>query len=76
MQGQDECRAYLEDFPTPITFTADIKDIEGEGGLAYTRGDAKATYDDGSQATFTWMAIFRRQPGGSWKVARDIFVAP
>ncbi len=53
VSGRDECRAYLEDFPTPITFTADVKDIEGEGDLAYTRGDATATYDDDSQSQFT-----------------------
>ena len=76
VSGRDACRAYLADFPTPKTFTAKVRDVEGEGDLAYSRGDATATFDDGTETTFTWLAIVRRQRDGSWKMARDMWVTP
>lgn len=76
VSGLDACHEYLDDFPTPTSFTAEVKDVEGEGDLAYSSGNATAKFDDGSQTLFTWLAIMRRQPDGSWKMARDMWVAP
>ena len=74
--GPEACRAYLEEFPTPETFTTVVHDVEGTGDLAFSRGQATASFEDGSEATFTWMAVHRRQADGSWKMARDMWVMP
>ena len=71
--GPAACRTFLEEFPTPTTFTSDVKDVEGVGDLAYSRGQATAKFDDGNQATFIWLAVHRRQADGSWKMARDMW---
>lgn len=71
--GREACRAFLEDFPTPATFTSKIEDVEGNGDLAFARGSATATFDDGTDTTLTWLGIHRRQPDGSWRMARDIW---
>ncbi len=76
VSGQAACRAYLVDFPTPKTFTPDIQNIEGEGDIAYSQGQAHATFEDGDDVTFTWMSIVRKQGDGSWKMSRDMWVAP
>jgi ketosteroid isomerase-like protein len=76
VSGHEACRAYLEEFPTPATFTPSVQDVEGAGDLAFSRGQAAATFDDESGATFTWMAVHRRQPDGSRKMARDMWVLP
>ncbi len=70
--GLTACRTFLEEFPTPTTFTAEFDDVEGEGGLAFTRGRASAEFEDGT-TTFKWIAIHRRQSDGSWKMVRDIW---
>ncbi len=74
--GREACRAYLKDFPTPQTFTAEMRSLEGEGDLAYSQGQALASFEDGSNTTFNWLAIARRQDDGSWKMARDMWVSP
>ena len=73
LSGHAACRAFLEDFPTPATFVADVADADGDGDLGFTRGRAKATFDDGSQTTFSFVGIHRRQPDGSWRMVRDIW---
>lgn len=70
--GQAAGHAYMESFPTPTKFTAEFADIEGQGDLAFSRGSATATFDDG-ETTFKWLAIFRKQTDGSWKMVRDIW---
>ena len=72
LQGREACRAYLENFPTPTTFTNEFDDIDGEGNLAFSRGRASAEFEDGA-TTFKWVAIHRRQPDGTWKMVRDIW---
>ena len=72
LHGREACRAYLENFPTPSTFTAEFDDVEGEGDLAFSRGRASAEFEDGP-TTFKWLAIHRRQPDGTWKMVRDIW---
>lgn len=72
VEGRQACRAYLEDFPTPSAFTAEFDDVEGENDLAFSRGRATAQFDDGL-TTFRWLAIFRKQPDGSWKMVRDMW---
>ena len=69
--GHDACRAFLEEFPTPSTFTAEFDDVDGQGNLAFSRGNAAATFEDGTATTFKWLAIHRRQADGSWKMTRD-----
>ena len=76
VSGRDACLDYMKAFPTPTTFTAEVQDVEGQGDMAYSRGDATATFDDGNQTTFTFLAVHRRQGDGSWKMARDMWVAP
>ncbi len=70
--GKTACRAFLDDFPTPTTFTAEFDDVDGQGDLAFSRGHASAAFEDG-RTEFRWMAIHRRQPDGSWKMVRDIW---
>ncbi|HUF08740.1 MAG TPA: nuclear transport factor 2 family protein [Rhodothermales bacterium] len=72
VEGRRACRDYLEGFPTPSTFAAKFDDIEGGNDLAFSRGRATAEFDDGT-TTFRWLAIFRKQPDGSWKMVRDIW---
>ena len=72
INGKSACRTYLEEFPTPSTFTAEIDDVDGEGDLAFSRGSASAEFEDGT-TTFKWMAVHRRQSDGSWKMLRDIW---
>ena len=77
VSGQEACRAYLDDFPTPKTFTAEgIQNLEGVGDLAYWQGQAHAIFDDGEDTTFTFLAVARKQGDGSWKMARDMWVTP
>ena len=68
----EQCRAFLDDFPTPTTFTTEFDDVDGQGDLAFSRGHASAAFEDGT-TEFRWMAIHRRQPDGSWKMVRDIW---
>jgi uncharacterized protein (TIGR02246 family) len=71
--GREACRSFLEDFPKPTTFMAQIHDVEGDGSLAYSRGTATATLGDGSSTTLRWIAIHRRDSDGKWKMARDLW---
>jgi uncharacterized protein (TIGR02246 family) len=45
--GREACRSFLEEFPKPASFTAEIVDVEGDGNLAFTRGTATATLAGG-----------------------------
>ena len=54
-----------------------IEEIQVSGDWGFARGSYSLTvtategvdpFDDGK-----WMAVFRRQPDGSWKTARDIY---
>ena len=54
-----------------VSASAEIDDVEGESNLAFSRGSATATFEDGATTTFKWMAVHRRQSDGSWKMARD-----
>jgi len=67
-------RSYMDSFPTPTQFTVEINDVEGHGDLAFARGSATATFEDGG-ATLKWLAIYRKQSDGSWKMVRDIWNA-
>lgn len=71
--GKEGCRGFLKDFPVPEAFTSEIADVEGTGDLAFARGSATASFPDGATVTFTYVGIHRRQPDGSWKMARDIW---
>ncbi|MBI3046936.1 MAG: nuclear transport factor 2 family protein [Acidobacteria bacterium] len=71
--GRVACRRFLENFPTPKTFTAEIDDCEGQANLAFSRGSATAKFEDGTTTTFKWLGIHRRHLDGSWKIARDIW---
>jgi uncharacterized protein (TIGR02246 family) len=71
--GREACRSFLEDFPKPESFTAQVDDVEGDGNLASSRGTATATFADGSSTRLRWLAIFRRGTDGRWRLARDLW---
>ena len=73
VEGRDACRAFLDEFPQPETFVGNVIDVEGQGDLAFSRGEADAKFPDGSTASFKFMHIYRRQSDGSWKMARDMW---
>ena len=71
--GQAACRAWLEAFPRASEMTVGVQEVEGRADLAFSRGEAVGTMEDGTTSTFQFMAIHRKQPDGSWKMTRDIF---
>lgn len=73
--GRSACRTFLQDFPRPATVRTEVHEVEGQGSLAFSRGGMTAGFDDGTSATFKWVAVHRKQPDGSWKMARDMWSA-
>jgi len=72
--GRDEARAFLQEFPAmksqPIY---QYDEVDGNGDLAYARGTFTVTPMTGESMVLRAMLIFRRDSGGSWKVARDMW---
>jgi uncharacterized protein (TIGR02246 family) len=71
--GKSACRAFLEAFPTPTSFSAEVADADGDGDLAFTSGRVTGTFDDGTESTLSFVGIHRRQADGSWRMIRDIW---
>ncbi len=70
--GRAACKEFLDDFPQPTTFTANVEEIEGCGDLAFSRGHVTGMFEEG-ETTLKFMAIHRRQQDGSWKMTRDMW---
>lgn len=72
VSGRDAARLYLEEFPHMTDMQVQVEEVEGSGDLAFSRGTATATMQDGTRGVFKWLAIHRRTDGG-WKMSRDIW---
>jgi len=73
LSGKAACRAFLDAFPTPTSFTAEVADADGDGNLAFTSGRVTGTFDDGTESTLSFVGVHRRQADGSWRMIRDIW---
>lgn len=73
LHGKAACRAFLEEFPTPTSFAAEVSDAHGDGDLAFTSGRVTGTFDDGQSSTLSFVGVHRRQADGSWRMIRDIW---
>lgn len=71
--GSDSARGFLDGFPTPQSATHQYEEVEGSGDLAFARGTFTMTDENDASTTIRAMMIFRRDPSGSWKLARDIW---
>lgn len=74
VHGRDAVRRWLEAFPTIREFTGEVQRVEGGADLAYTHGTGHLVADaDGEtvEMDFKWLAVFRRQDDGSWKMVAD-----
>ncbi|MDX1395717.1 MAG: nuclear transport factor 2 family protein [Gemmatimonadota bacterium] len=73
VRGKAACRQFLEDFPTPSAFTAEVGDADGVADLGFTSGRVTGTFEDGTEQTMSFVAVHRRQADGSWRMIRDIW---
>ena len=71
--GRAACLAWLDGFPRATAFTVHVEEVQGGGDLAVSRGHAIGSMEDGTSATFKFMATFRKQSDGTWKMNRDIW---
>lgn len=78
VQGRSAIAHFLGQFPKITSFDISLKEVEGHGDLAYTRGTyevklvppgAKSPIKDSGK----FMEIRRKQADGSWLVQRDIW---
>lgn len=73
--GSAAARVFLDGFPTPQSATYQFEEVEGSGDLAFARGTFTLTDENDASTTIRAILIFRRDPSGSWKLARDIWHA-
>jgi ketosteroid isomerase-like protein len=73
ISGQTAAHAYLDAFPRLASMSVDVEEVEGSGPIAFSRGSARATLEDGTAVVFKWMEIHRKQADGTWKMARDLW---
>lgn len=76
--GPSAIRDHFASFPPINSFELQVEEIVGRGDLAYVRGSyslelAPAGAPEPIQDTGKFIEIRRRQPDGSWPLARDIF---
>lgn len=69
-------RAGLESFSVNIEMEAEETVVSGDWAFqwGFLRGEMRQR-DGGENVTMDWkfMYVYRRQPDGSWKIARDIY---
>ena len=65
-------RAYVEQYPTLITFRVDNIDLDGRVDLAYERGRYDLT-GEGFAQQGSHLTLWKKQADGSWKIYRDIW---
>ena len=75
---RDAIRDWYASFPPVTEVALPIVEIDGRGDIAYVRGTYKLTLViEGAPEPITDtgknLAIWRRQPDGSWKMAVDTF---
>jgi len=79
-EGRDEIADYLGDImdEMPATLEFDVQETQIQGNWALERIDVTLTTNDAAAgeegeiwARYLW--VLRRQPGGSWQIARVIY---
>ncbi len=77
LNGRAAIEAFLSSFPPFSDYQLEVAEILGDGDLAYERGSASMTLSASGPTSTKWrinyLIIWRRQPSGCWKVAREIF---
>jgi ketosteroid isomerase-like protein len=77
VQGRNAVRSWFNNFPPIKAFAATLEDAEGRGDLAEARGTFRLNLEPspGQQIEMTgkWVALYRKQPNGSWLCALDIW---
>jgi ketosteroid isomerase-like protein len=77
VQGKAAIQASDEAFPPYSNFQEQSLEIEGQGDLAYDRGTYSMTMTPAGVAPFEdrgkYLAIWRKQADGSWKISRVIY---
>ena len=76
VHGRPAIAAFLASFPTITTFTAEMVTVEGDGDLAYVHGTyhlEMSTPDGPMLDDGKYIEVWKRQAGGSWRIASDIF---
>jgi uncharacterized protein (TIGR02246 family) len=78
--GKGAIRAiWAAEFKDPaysLSWRAEEVVVASSGDLAYSRGSYDATYTPGEHAVRErgkYLAIWKKQPGGTWKVAVDMY---
>jgi len=76
--GRAAIQAWAEAFPPINEFKAAASEVGGSGDLAYVQGTFSMTISPpGAPAPVSdngrYIAIYRKQADGSWKVSRDIW---
>lgn len=69
LEGRAACKAFMDKFAKPGTFTVDTVELEGCGDLAFSLSYAKGSWRE-DETTLKILAIYRRQPDLSWKMIR------
>ena len=80
LRGKAAILAWFKKGAEQYTWQLDnvAEDIQVDGDLAYTRGTASGTRTlkaggESFNIQSKWMAVYKRQADGSWKVIADIF---
>ncbi len=75
--GKSAIEAFLSGFPPFSHYQLQAVEIEGNGDLAYERGNASMILTPVAASPQEWrisyLIIWRRQRDGLWKVAREMF---
>jgi len=77
VQGRDQIKKWMSDFPPVSEFKAEIVDLDGRGDLAYVRGSYTMTITPPGGAPVSdrgkYLEIWRKQADGTWKIKWDTF---
>ena len=74
VQGRDAALSWFESFPTLTEISIAVEQVDGRGDLAVDRGTYAMSFevDGGTQSvTGKYLAVWRKQPDGSWLMATD-----
>ncbi len=79
VEGRAAIEAWLERFCRIQEWSATVEAVGGSGDFAFTRGGtAPMTVEVEGVPTSTsvkWLAVFRKQPDGIWKMVADMWNA-
>jgi ketosteroid isomerase-like protein len=77
MKGSAAIEGFLSSFPPFSDYRLEVAEIVGDGDLAFERGSASMTLrptgEPAQQLRINYLLIWRRQPDGSWRAAREVF---